>query len=320
MTTATSTGATRPAQRAEPPRERRPGSRRPGRRGEMFFGYAMIALAVVFVGVFTALPILATLGLSFFEWDVISPPSFAGLDNYRRLATDAAVVHSVGTTLLLAVAIVALQLAIGLALALLVQQRRRTGTRTLFRTAFYLPLLASTASVSIFMSYLFNQEFGMVNYYLGLLGASPVPWLTSTAGAVVTIVFVAVWQSVGFTFVLFVAALAALPTDVLEAAAVDGATGWRALVRVKIPLISPTILFAAVVGLINAMQLFDQPFVMTKGGPGTATTTTVMVIYQNAFQNLQFGYGSAISMALLLLILLVTGLQFAASRSAVFYQ
>jgi len=133
-------------------------------------------------------------------------------------------------------------------------------------------------------------------------------------------VLIAVWQQAGFTFVLFVAALMSVPTDVLEASQIDGAGPLRTLLRIKIPLISPTILFAAVVALINAMQLFDQPYIMTKGGPGSATTTVTISMYQKGFQNLQFGYGSAIAIVLLVAILIITGLQFLAARKLVFYQ
>lgn len=290
------------------------------RRREARFGIGMIALAMIFVAVFTAGPILFSIGLSFFKWDVISDAEFVGLDNYTRMFTDSAVLHSLGVTLVLGLSIVVLQIVIGLALAVLVNQRIRNSTRVAFRTAFYLPLLASTAAVSIFMGYLFDDKFGVVNYYLGLLHIPGVPWLTSPAGAMVTIVLVAVWQQVGFTFVLFVAALMSVPTDVLEAAQIDGAGPLRTLLRIKIPLISPTILFAGVVALINAMQLFDQPYIMTSGGPGDATTTMTIVMYRSAFQNLQFGFGSAIAILLLLVILAITGVQFLASRKLVFYQ
>lgn len=290
------------------------------KRREALFGIGMIALSMVFVAVFTAGPILFSFILSFFKWDVISQPSFVGMDNYSRMLSDGAVLHSLGVTLLLGISIVVLQIVFGLALAVLVNQRRRNGSRVFFRTAFYLPLLASTAAVSIFMGYLFDYKFGVVNYYLSLLGIPNVPWLTTPAGAIVTIVLVAVWQQTGFTFVLFVAALMSVPTDVLEAAQIDGAGPLRTLFRVKIPLISPTILFAAVVALINAMQLFDQPYIMTAGGPGDATTTMAIVMYRSAFQNLQFGYGSAIAILLLLVILAITGIQFLASRKLVFYQ
>lgn len=315
--TTTSTSSTRIA---VPTVSTRSAAQRQLRRGEATFGYLMITLSVVIVAVFTAAPILASIAISLFNWDVISPPTFAGLANYKRLFHDPTVVVSFGTTAILAVSIVLLQIVCGLGLALLVQQRRRNGTRAIFRTVFYLPLLASAASVSIFMGYVFDQKFGVLNYYLSLLGIPNIPWLTSSAGATVTIILVAVWQQVGFTFVLFVAALSGLPTDLLEAASIDGAGGVPMLFRIKLPLISPTVLFAAVIGMINSMQLFDQPYIMTQGGPGSATTTTVIIIYRTAFQNLQFGYGSAISVVLLVVLMAITAAQFAASRRVVFYQ
>ncbi len=297
----------------------RPGARREARK-DGIFGYLMITLAVAFVAVFTLLPIVASLGLSLFKWDVITPPQFVGLTNFQRLANDGPTLHSFGVTLTLAVGIVALQLSLGLALAVLVNQRKRAWVKTTFRAVFYLPLLASTAAVSIFMGYMFDAKYGVINYYVSLLGLGKVPWLTSTWGSMITIIMIAVWQQVGFTFVLFVAALTSVPSDVLEAASIDGASAARTLFQVKIPLISPTILFATVVAMINALQLFDQPFIMTKGGPGTATTTATIVMYQAGFQNLQFGYASAIAIVLLLIILAITGLQFLAARKLVFYQ
>lgn len=288
-------------------------------RKEALFGFGMIGLAVIFVATFTAGPILASLLLSLFSWDVISPPKFIGLANYARLASDGAVLHSFAVTLIMAVSIVLLQLVFGLGLAVLVNQHV-PWLRTLFRTSFYLPLLASSAAVSIFMGYLFDAKFGVINYYLDALSVPAVPWLTRPATAVITVVLITVWQQTGFTFVLFVAALMSVPHEVLEAAQIDGAGPLRTLLRIKVPLISPTILFAAVVAMINAMQLFDQPYIMTKGGPGTATTTATMAMYQNGFQNLQFGYASAIAIALLFIILVITGLQFLAARKLVFYQ
>jgi multiple sugar transport system permease protein len=299
---------------ATPTRQRRRVQRR-----ESLFGYAMIALSLLVVVVFTLAPILASFVLALYRWDVISSPVFVGLDNFRTLATDQTVRHSFQVTIVLAAVIVAVQLVAGLALALLVQQRPRKSTRTVLRTVFFLPLLASASSISIVMGYLFDDKFGVVNYYLNELGLPAVPWLTSSLGASATIVLVAVWQQLGFTFILFVAALGSLPSDILEAAAIDGAGPVRGLFAVKIPLISPTIFFAAVVGLIGSMQLFDQPFIMTQGGPGDATKTTVMVIYETTFQNIEFGYGSAISVVLFLLLLLITGLQFLLARRWVFY-
>ncbi|UAJ81379.1 sugar ABC transporter permease [Leifsonia sp. ZF2019] len=280
----------------------------------------MIGLAVAFVAVFTFIPILASLGLSFFSWDVISPPKFVGVANFTRLFSDGSTLASFGVTIVLAIGIVVLQITLGLLLAVLVNSRKRKSTKVFFRTAFYLPLLASTAAVSIFMGYLFDAKFGLINYYLTQLGLPEVPWLTNPMAAQITIILIVVWQQVGFTFVLFVAALTSVPQEVQEAAAIDGAGAWRTLLRIKIPLISPTILFATVVAMINAMQLFDQPFIMTKGGPGTSTTTATIAMYQTGFQNLQFGYASAIAILLLVIILVLTGIQFLAARKLVFYQ
>jgi multiple sugar transport system permease protein len=302
------------AARTDPPADRRRLQRR-----ETLFGYAMIAASLAVIVVFTLAPIVASVLLSLMNWDAISPPTFVGLENYERLLHDQAVLRSFWVTVKLATLIVAAQLVIGLGLALLVQRFRATFLRGLFRTAFFLPLLVSAASISIVFSYLFNDQFGVVNYYLRLAGLSGVSWLGSEGGATATIVMVAVWQQLGFVFILFVAALSAIPKDVMEAVAMDGAGPIRTFFAVKLPLISPTVFFAGVIGLINAMQLFDQPWVMTKGGPGDATTTTVILIYQSAFQNLQFGYGSAISVVLFVLLMILTWLQFLAGRKWVFY-
>lgn len=298
---------------------RRPAARRL-RRQESTFGYLMIGLAVIFVAVFTLIPILASLGLSFTSWDVITPPRWVGLDNYVRLFTDGPVLSSFGVTIVLALAIVVLQISLGMLLAVLANNRKHNATRVFFRTSFYLPLLASTAAVSIFMGYIFDTKFGLINYYLTQIGFPAVPWLNDPFWAKVSMVMVVVWQQVGFTFVLFVAALMAIPVDVQEAASIDGASPWQTLFRIKIPLISPTILFATVIAMINAMQLFDQPFIMTKGGPNTATTTATISMYQAGFQNLQFGFASAIAILLLAIIGVITGIQFIAARKLVFYQ
>lgn len=279
----------------------------------------MIALSLAFVLIFTAVPIVGSFVLAFFKWDAISSPQFVGWQNFGKIVHDSTVVHSIGVTLLLAVLIVALQVLLGLGLALLVSQRTSKIARAIFRTAFFLPLLASAASISIVMSFIFDEHFGVINYYLQLVHLPAVPWFSTSTGATATIVLVATWQQLGFTFILFVAALAAVPVDVLEAATVDGGGPIRMFFSIKLPLISPTVLFASVIGLINAMQLFDQPYILTKGGPGDHTRTTVLLIYQSAFQNLQFGYASAISVILFILLMVITGIQFLVARKWVFY-
>lgn len=282
-------------------------------------GYAFLAPTLVGVFVFTIGPIFASLALSLFNWDIITPAQFVGLRNYHELIRDSTLAHAFGVTAVFVVIAVSAEIVLGLFLAMLVEQQARP-LRALFRSIFFFPLLTSAASISIVLSFMFDDKFGVVNYYLGLLHIAPVPWLSSGPTALLTTVIVFLWQQVGFTFIVFTAALGNLPGDVLDAAAVDGARGLRRLWHITLPLLSPTVFFVAVVGVINALQIFDQAYVLTRGGPGEATLTVVLLLYQTAFSNLQFGYAAGIAVALFIAILLVTGLQFLVSRRWVFYQ
>ncbi|MFI6875032.1 carbohydrate ABC transporter permease [Streptomyces sp. NPDC050400] len=282
--------------------------------------WLFLAPTVLGVAVFTVVPIVGSVILSFFHWDVIDPPASAGIANYRELATDTSILTAFGNTLLFMVFAVTLQLAIALVLALALQGRMPRWIQQALRSAFFFPLVLSAASISVVMKYLFNQDFGVVNWVLGQFGASPVPWLTSEGWAMAAVVLVYVWQQFGFSFLLFVGGLANIPRELHEAAAMDGATGLRKHLRITLPLLSPTLLVASVVGVINALQVFEQPYVLTDGGPGDATRTAVMVLYQTAFEQLRFGEASAIGVVLFALILAVTALQFRLSRRFVHYQ
>jgi multiple sugar transport system permease protein len=174
--------------------------------------------------------------------------------------------------------------------------------------------------VSLMMAFLFNHDFGLVNKVLSFVDIPAVPWLTSTSGAAVVVVLVYVWQNFGFSFLLFVGGLASIPRDVYEASSIDGITGWKQFRHITLPLLSPTVLVASVMAIISALQIFDQPYVLTRGGPGDSTRTAVMVIFESAFQQLQFGRASAIGIVLTLIIMGVTALQFRLSRRFVFYQ
>jgi multiple sugar transport system permease protein len=201
-----------------------------------------------------------------------------------------------------------------------VQAVKQTWLRYVFRTAFFLPLLTSAASISIVLAYMFHRDFGVINYYLKQIGLPAVPWLNDPTWALITVVLTYVWQQIGFTFIIFLGGLGGISKDVLEAADLDGATGWRRFWDITLPMLSPTLLFAAVIGIIGALQVFAEPFVMTNGGPGDATRSVVMILYEAAFSFLQIGYGSTVAVLLFVVILLVTAAQFRLSRSWVFYQ
>lgn len=278
-----------------------------------------LAPTVIGLGLFTFLPILASVVLAFFSWDIITPPRFVGLENFANIAADPTIRVSFLNTIGFVVVAVTLQLAVALVLAVLVNTKMPGLLKSFFRSVLFFPLVLSAASVSIIMGYLFNENFGLVNHILNLLGMADVPWLTSTHGAMIVVILVYVWQNFGFSFLLFLGGLSSIPKEVYEAAQVDGATGWKQFWRITFPLVSPTTLVASVMAIISALQIFDQPYVLTRGGPGDSTRTAVMVIYESAFKQLEFGRASAIGIVLTVVIMLVTAIQFRLSRRFVFY-
>lgn len=282
--------------------------------------WIFLAPTMIGVGIFVVIPIVASLVLAFFRWDIITAPEFAGFANFVDIGTDRTVRVAFANTGIFVVFAVLAQLGVAMLLAVLVQSRMPSWLRVFFRSTFFFPLILSAASVSILMKYLFNERFGVINWLLSLVNIPAVPWLTSTTWAMVVVIAVYVWQNFGFSFLLFLGGLATIPRDVYEAGSIDGATGWKQFRHITLPLVSPTILVASVMAVISALQVFDQPYVLTRGGPGDSTRTAVMVIFESAFRELEFGKASAIGLVLMVLIMLVTALQFRLSRRFVFYQ
>ena len=289
-------------------------------RSSAVLRWIFLAPTMIGIGIFVLLPIIGSLVLAFFRWDIITAPQFVGLRNFTDMATDSTVAISFLNTAIFVVLAVAAQLAVAMLLAVLVQSRMPNWMRVFFRSTFFFPLVLSAASVSILMRYLFNESYGVINWALSLVGIPAVPWLTSTQWAMVVVIAVYVWQNFGFSFLLFIGGLGAIPQEVYEAGAIDGATGWKKFQRLTLPLVSPTLLVASVMAIISALQVFDQPYVLTRGGPGDSTRTVVMVIYESAFRELEFGRASAIGLVLMIAIMLITAIQFRLARRFVFYQ
>lgn len=296
-----------------------PGKESAKEKGSKRLAALFLAPTIVGIAVFTLIPIVASLSLAFFRWDIISAPEFVGVDNFTSIGADPTIRRAFLNTIGFVVVAVSLQLTASIGLAVLVQSKMPGWLRTFFRSAFFFPLVLSAASVSIIMSYLFNQNFGLVNQIIGLVGIPAVPWLTSQTGAMVVIILVYVWQNFGFTFLLIIGGLSSIPVEMYEASSIDGATGWKQSKSITLPLLSPTLLVASVMAIISALQIFDQPYVITRGGPGDSTRTVVMVIYETAFKQLDFGRAFAIGIVLTLLIMLVTAIQFRLSRRFVHY-
>ena len=290
------------------------------RRQRAILGYLFLLPTIVGMSLFVLAPMFITFGLGLFKWNIFRPPEFVGLANFDRLINDARVFTTFRNTFLLGFSTLIILETLALTLALALRKVASRAFSTMLRTFYFLPVLMSGASVAVTLGYLFHKEFGVVNYYLGLLGIERIPWLTSGSVVLVTIIITAVWRNLGFTFLIYLGGVSSMPQEVLDAADVDGAHGWRRFLNVTLPLLSPTILFATVVDAIRMLQFFDEPWLMSRGGPGDSSRTVVMIMYETAFQNREFGYGSSIAIVLFAVILIVTGIQFFLSRRWVFYR
>lgn len=290
------------------------------RRGEVRAAWLFILPTLVGFVIFVAGPIIASIALAFTKYDVVNPPQGVGLANFQEAFGDDRVRTSFRNTIVFVLVATALQIILALALAIGIQRKMPAALRYFFRTAFFLPIITSAASISIVFGYMFNKEFGVVNYYLDKVHIGPIPWLVNTHWSLYSVAIAYCWQHVGFTFILFSAGLSNISREIYEAAEIDGVNAITKFFRITLPLLSPTILFTTVIGMISSLQVFDQPTVMTNGGPGDSSRSVVMIIYDVAFRNLRFGYGSAIAVLLFIVILGFTGLQFLLSKRFVFYK
>ncbi len=302
----------------------KPSTRMSGMRAmrvrEAMTGYLFVLPTLVGFLVFSLGPMLFSAYLSAHEWEIFSPPRFVGLDNFKFLPEDTRFTAGFVNTLKFVVAVVALNTTLALGAAVGLQTKMPAVLRNLFRTSYFLPVVMSMTSVAIILSFLFHKEFGIVNYYLGLVGIEKVPWLSSSSYALSSVVLATVWKTFGFDMILFSAALNNVPKHFYEAAEIDGAGPWQRFWRIAVPQISPSLFFATVIGIISHFQVFDAAYLMTRSGPGDATRTLVMTIYEDAFGSLRLGYGSAMAMILFVIVMVLTIIQFKWGQKLVHYQ
>ncbi|TAK22818.1 MAG: sugar ABC transporter permease [Chloroflexota bacterium] len=268
---------------------------------------------------FTALPVLAAFVLSFLDWDFLLGATFVGLDNYTQLLTrDTTFRRVVANTAVYVLGNVPINIILALVLALALNCRLR-GT-LFFRTVFFLPVVSTMVAVAIVWRWMYNTEFGVINYFLTLGGASKIPWLTSTEWPMLAIIVMSVWKGFGYSMVIFLAGLQGIPQQLYEAAAIDGANGWLKFWHITLPMLSPTTFFVVVITIIHSFQVFEQALVMTEGGPADATNTIVLYIYQTGFQFFRMGYAAAIAWILFAIIFAFTLLQARLQRDWVHYE
>ncbi|UPK73545.1 sugar ABC transporter permease [Nocardioidaceae bacterium SCSIO 66511] len=302
---------TEPTARQES-RPRRDSGSAPARRGgwrrrERIVGFLFITPQLVGFAVFVLWPLVDVIWSSLRSTNLLAGTSeFVGTQNYRDIASDPVTPEVFKATAFFSVGLVILNLALALGLALLLNQRLR-GT-TVFRTIFFSPVVVSLVAWTITWNFLL-QDNGGVNALLRTIGVDGPNWLRGDNTAMLSVIVVQVFKNVGLNMVLFLAALQGVPRNIVEAAAVDGAGALRRFWHITLPMISPTTLLAAIITVAGSLQVFAQIQILTGGGPGNSTNVLVYFFYQQAFENRDFGYGSAIAVILFLIILLLTVLQ-----------
>jgi len=274
---------------------------------------------VVIIALFGIAPIVWSAILSFQGNSTVGGSSpFVGLSNYRQMLHDPVVGQAIGNTAVYTLLFVPGTMLVGLFLA--VAMNRKLRFISLYRTAAYATMAISTISEALVFIWLFDPSYGIVNYVFSLLGIPQQQFLNSTTEALYVIVIMTIWGWTGFAVVIYLAALQGIPQVLTEAAAIDGAGRWATFRRVTLPLLSPASLFLVVWLTINALQLFDEVYLSTQGGPLNSTTVLVYYLYQQAFgQGTNFGYASAIAYFLFVIIIVVTAIQFRVGRRFTYY-
>jgi multiple sugar transport system permease protein len=304
--------ATREAMRVRPRSRRYQGLR------EWLVALPYLAPTIIGLSVFSIGPILAALYFSFTDYNILKPPNWIGLANYASILTDQVSQKALINSLYYAVVSVPLGMALSLLIAL--AMNRKLKGMTFYRSLYFLPVVSSTVAVALVWSWIYNPQFGLLNYFLNAIFHIQGPaWLADTTWAMPALIIMSVWKGLGYNMVIFLAGLQGIPDEFHEAARVDGAGTWRRFVSITLPLLSPTVFFVLVVSLISSLQVFEQTYIMTQGGPGYATLTLGYWIFMNAFQFFHLGFASALAYVLFVVVLVMTLAQFRLQRLWVYY-
>jgi multiple sugar transport system permease protein len=296
---------------ARPPRAR-PRFRPAGEANSA--AWLFLAPALVLIGLFFFLPVAAALLLSFTDFDIyavgdLDNARFVGIDNYLRLLDTPLFWQALKNTFYFALVGGPLSIAASLGAALLLNSKL-VRLKGVFRTVYFAPFVTTLVAVAIVWRYLYHARYGLLNYVLSWVGVSPIDWLGSPTWAMPAIILMAVWKNFGYNMLIFIAGLQSIPEELYEAAHIDGASAWRRFRHITIPQLAPTFLFVGVITMIGYFQLFAEPYVMTQGGPLRATTSVVLLMYEEGFRWWRMGYAAAIAFVLFLVILLWTLVQF----------
>ena len=280
------------------------------------WGYLFIAPWLFGFLVFTLGPFVASFYLGFTRWGLLDTPVFIGLRNYWDLVHDYLFIKSLINTAYYTAFHVPLSMLLAFLLALLLNQRIRG--IPIYRTLFYLPSITASVATAILWVYLLQPD-GIVNAVLAHVGIAGPPWLADSFWAMPSLILISLW-SIGGTMIIYLAGLQGVPQHLYEAAVIDGAGRWQKALHVTVPMMTPTILLTAILGVIGSFQVFDNAFIITAGGPANATLVYILLLYQNAFEYFKMGYAAAMAWVLFLIVLVVTLIQLRVARTWVYYE
>lgn len=289
------------------------------KRVDNIAGYLFLTPAIITFVLFIGGPMILSFVLSFFDYNLIQPPEFIGLKNIRRFLIDPQVKISFINTFKFLLILVPIHCVGGLLLAFMVSCIRNTRMKTIYRSAIYFPTIVTTASVAIVWGYMFATDTGVINYFVRQLGGNNIPWLTDKVVVYVTIALFSFWKFIGTAFLYYFIGLQNIPDVYYEAARIDGAGTFQIFRKITLPLLSSTMFFVIVTNIIGVFQIFEEPFIITNGGPGTATKTVSFYIYEIAFKQVNTGYGCLLAFFVFLVILVVTIVQFIGQKKWVTY-
>lgn len=281
--------------------------------------YLLIAPAIVSFLIFSIYPILNMIHLSFFDWNMISPEKdFIGLTNYQKLISDTDFLQTLLNTTIFTVFSVVADIVLGLLLALYL--KRNTLVNRILQNVIFTPYVISLASIAMLWLWIMNPDYGLLNSALGILKIPEINWLGDPKYAMMSIILICVWKSVGYDTLILLAALQNIPKSLYEAAEMDHAGWWRKLSKITFPMISPTLFFLAIVETIASFNVFETIQILTNGGPQNSTNTIVFSLYQYGFKFYKIGYASTIGVVLMIIISLFTILYFVLLSKRVHYQ
>jgi len=287
---------------------------------EWKWAYIMIAPTIIGLTILNIIPIFQTIYLSFFKSGAFGKGNiFIGLQNYGKMFKDVQTWYAVRNTLVYTCLVVPITIAIALIIAVVLNKKIKG--KGFYRTLYFIPMVAAPAAVTMVWRWLYNNNFGFINHLLSNLGLSKVKWIEDPNIAIYSIVVIGIWSTIGYSMVIFLAGLQEIPKDYYEASNIDGASQWKQFFNITLPLVSPTLFFVAVTSIIAAMQVFDVIYMMVDvANPAyNSTVSLVYLFYNNSFKYSNKGYGSAIVVLLLAIIMVITVLQMRAQKKWVKY-